>query len=102
VAEIIWTSRALASLGTIADFIALDNPDAAKRLVQRIIERVTNLSRFPLMGRSVPEAPHTSHRQLIIPPCRVFYRPEHGRIVVIFVMRGEQHFKRAFLEPTDR
>jgi len=32
-AEVIWTEPALGDLDAIADYIALENPDAARRLV---------------------------------------------------------------------
>ena len=37
-AEVIWAEPALNDLDAIADYIALDNPDAARRLVQKIFE----------------------------------------------------------------
>ncbi len=39
-AELIWTEPALSDLDTIADYIALDNPDAARRFVQRVFRHV--------------------------------------------------------------
>jgi plasmid stabilization system protein ParE len=35
-AEVIWTDAALSDLDAIADYIALDNPDAAKFLFRRL------------------------------------------------------------------
>jgi plasmid stabilization system protein ParE len=40
-AEMIWTEPALQDLDAIADYIALDNPLAARRLVQRVCARGT-------------------------------------------------------------
>lgn len=37
-AEVIWSEPALNDLDAIADYIALDNPEAARRLVQKIFE----------------------------------------------------------------
>ena len=39
-AEVIWAEPALNDLDAIADYIALDNPEAARRLVQMIFEHV--------------------------------------------------------------
>jgi len=39
-AEVIWAEPALNDLDAIADYIALDNPEAARRLVQKIFEHV--------------------------------------------------------------
>lgn len=38
-AEVVWTEPALSDLDAIADYIAIDNPDAARALVQRVFEQ---------------------------------------------------------------
>ena len=48
-AEVIWAEPALNDLDAIADYIALDNPEAARRLVQKIFEHV-DLERHPTLG----------------------------------------------------
>ena len=97
-AEIIWTEPALAELDAIADYIALDKPAAARRLVQRVFSSVEQLARFPASGSRVPELPKSVYRQLVVKPCRVFYRHEGGRVFIVFVMRGERLFQKEFLE----
>lgn len=42
-AELIWTEPALSDLDAIADYIALDNPEAAGGLVRRIFAHVERL-----------------------------------------------------------
>ena len=54
-AEVIWAEPALNDLDAIADYIALDNPDAARRLVQKIFEHVGHLERHPRLGSKPPE-----------------------------------------------
>ena len=46
-AELIWTEPALSDLDTIADYIALDNPDAARDLVRRVFRHVEQLAKYP-------------------------------------------------------
>jgi toxin ParE1/3/4 len=89
-------------LDEIAGFIALDNPEAAKQLAKRVIERVEQLKRFPRLGPKLPEAPRMPHRHLVISPCRVLYRADRKSITILYVRRGEQEFHRHFVEPTDR
>ncbi len=88
--ELIWTEPAIQDLEVIADYIALDKPEAAKKLVSRIFEKVENLKRFPKLGSSPRELHGMSYRQLVISPCRVFYRVEEKKIFILHVMRGEQ------------
>ena len=49
-AEVIWAEPALNDLDAIADYIAFDNPEAARRLVQKIFEHVDHLESHPRLG----------------------------------------------------
>ncbi|MCX7009024.1 MAG: type II toxin-antitoxin system RelE/ParE family toxin [Kiritimatiellaeota bacterium] len=101
-ARLIWTEPALNDLDAIADYIALDKPDAAARLVQRVFASVEKLARFPKAGSIPPEISNLSYRQLVIPPCRVFYRAERDYVFIIFIMRAEQHLRAELLTERDK
>ena len=92
--RLIWTEPALADLEAIADYIALDKPDAATRYVHQVFAAVERLMRFPKSGARVPEIPHLPYRQVVVPPCRIFYRLEGKDILIAFVMRGEQRLRK--------
>ena len=92
-AEVVWTEPALSDLDAIADYIALDNPEAARALVRRVFEHVGQLQRFPASGSRPPELTGNRYRQIIEPPCRVFYRVERRKVYVLHVMRGEQQLR---------
>ena len=49
-AQIAWTDEALRWLEDIFEYIAADNPDAAKRTVEDIFERARALGRYPELG----------------------------------------------------
>jgi toxin ParE1/3/4 len=89
-AEVIWTEPALADLEAIADYIALDNPEAASRLVQRVIQHVEQLADHPRSGSKLPEFKGWRYRQIVEPPCRAIYRHEKDRVHVLHVVRGER------------
>ena len=89
-AQVIWTEPALAELDAIADYIALDNPEAAKALVQRVFRRVEHLSVYPRSGSKPRELKGWRYRQVIERPCRVFYRQDGSRIYILYVMRAER------------
>jgi toxin ParE1/3/4 len=95
--EIIWTEPALHDLDAIADYIALDDPQAARGLVQRVFQHVDQLAQHPQSGSRPPEMRTSRYRQIIEPPCRVFYRYDGGKIFVIYVMRGEMRLRKARL-----
>jgi len=95
-AEIIWTEPALQELEAIAEYIALDNPAAASDLVKEVFDKVERLEHFPKSGRIPPELPDSIYREVLVPPCRIFYREDELRILVLFVMREERQL-RAFM-----
>jgi plasmid stabilization system protein ParE len=92
-----WTERALAQLQETAAYIALENPEAATRLVRRVLASTDRLERFPRSGRRLPEFPAFPHRELVVPPCRVIYRVEGFIALVLFVTRSERILRRSHL-----
>ncbi len=97
-ARLIWTEPALADLEAIADYIALDSPTAARRLVARVFESVERLERFPNSGKRPPELPRSPYREIVITPCRVFYRVEDDAVFLLYVMRAERLLRQFLLE----
>lgn len=93
--KLVWTDSALADLDAIADYIALDNPDAARKVVQRVFDHVEQLAVHPLSGPPIPELGDSRYRQLVEYPCRVFYRHDAEREIVylLHVMRSERLFR---------
>lgn len=53
-AQVIWTEPALADLDAIADYIALDNREAARGLVQKVFKQVEQLERRPKADPCLP------------------------------------------------
>lgn len=88
-AELIWTEPALSDLDAIADYIALDKPEAARELVRRVFSHVGQLAEQPESGSSPPELSGLGYRQIVEPPCRVFYRFDGKRVLILHVLRGE-------------
>ncbi len=91
-ARIIWTEPALVDLDQIADYISLDKPTAARQFVQRVFDRIEQLSIHPNSGSVPPDLKGTQYRQLVIPPVRVFYRAQNDVVYIVYVMRGERLF----------
>lgn len=96
-AEIVWTEPALNDLDAIADYIALENPEAARALVQRFFEHVAQLADHPRSGSKPAELKGWRYRQIVQPPCRIFYREEKGRVYILYVMRSERVLRPSLL-----
>jgi toxin ParE1/3/4 len=88
--ELIWTGPALENIDQIADHIAIDKPEAARKLVARLFEKAELLKQFPKLGTCPPELKGMTYRQIIVSPCRVFYKIDSKRIYILHVIRGEQ------------
>jgi toxin ParE1/3/4 len=99
---LIWTEPALLDLDAIAEYIALDNPLAASRYVQRVFDKVERLEKFPESGKSPEELPGSVYRELVISPCRIFYRIEKEQVFILHVMRAEQLLRIFLLKERDR
>lgn len=97
-AEVIWTDPALQELNEIAEYIALDNPAAASRLVEEMFDKADRLENFPKSGRIPPELPNSVYREVLLPPCRVFYREDEKQVLILYVMRDERQLRAYMLE----
>lgn len=96
-AEVIWTESALSDLNDIAEYIALENVPAAKHLVQSVFNSIERLETFPESGRTPPELENLSYREVIVNPCRVFYKQEGDKVFILFVMRVERDLRKFLL-----
>ncbi len=99
-AQVIWTEPALSDLNEIADYIALDKFSAAQRLIQQIFSSVERLEQFPESGRIPPELEHSRYREIIVGPCRIFYRSdnEQNKVYILYVMRGERQLRKYLID----
>jgi toxin ParE1/3/4 len=100
-AQVTWTETALSDLDAIADYIALENPLAAKALVKRVFGHVDQLREHPKSGSKPAELPQSRYRQLVEPPCRIFYRYDDKKVFVVYVMRSERLLRMSELESRD-
>ena len=96
-AQIKWTEPALNDLIEIAEYIALDKPAAAKKLVRNVFKSIKRLKDFPESGKKSSELPKTNYREVIVGPCRIFYRVEGKKVFILYVMRGERELRQFIL-----
>lgn len=96
-AEIVWSEPALADLDAIADYIALENPVAAAELVKRVFIHVDQLAEHPDSGSRPQELARSRYRQIMEPPCRVFYRHDGHKVFILHVMRSERLLRKGQL-----
>lgn len=92
-AQVIWAEPALNALDEIADYIALDDYNAASRLVQKVFKKVDLLEANPKLGNIPKELRSTPYRRLVINPVYVYYRIENDTAIIIFIDRAEREIE---------
>ena len=101
-ARLIWTGPALIDLDEVAEYIALADPLAASRYVQKVFDRVKRLEAYPQSGKRPPELTRLPYREVVVPPCRVFYRAEGNAVYILYVMRSERLLRTYLLNQRNR
>jgi toxin ParE1/3/4 len=93
--KIRWLDLAVDDLADIADYIARDNPDAAKLMVSRLWSAVKSLDKQPEMGR--PGRVYGT-RELIVSgtPFIVPYRIIKSEIHILRVLHGARNWPDEF------
>lgn len=83
--------EALADLDEIWEFIAVDNLDAADRVLEEIREAIRALVPFPQMGHVRPDL---TSRPLRFHPVRSFliaYAPDEDPLIIIAVLHSRRN-----------
>jgi len=80
--HIIWSHTAVEDLKGIVQYIALDDPDAAAKLADHIIQRIETASELPFSNRVIPEKAEESILEAILKPYRLIYQVDSNRSVI--------------------
>jgi plasmid stabilization system protein ParE len=72
--EVVWTEPAVADLEAVVRRVARDQPAAAERLREQLLESVEVLRRFPFLGPSYEKDQSGRTREIACRQYRVFYR----------------------------
>lgn len=88
--EVVVTSAARRDLRQLREWIAADNPAAAKRFVAALGEQIQRLETLPLRGAVIPESEllGVEFRHLLHGDYRTIYRVEDARVIVLRVVHG--------------
>jgi toxin ParE1/3/4 len=58
-----------------------------------MFNHVDQLAAHPDSGSKPPELKGWAYRQIVEPPCRIFYRREGANLYIPYVMRGERSLR---------
>ena len=85
-----WTTEAADQFEAAVKYIQQDNPEAARKLAQAVIDRIEQLATFPGTGRR-GEVKGT--RELVISPYVVVYRHTDEIVEILFLWHGAQDWR---------
>jgi toxin ParE1/3/4 len=85
--KLVWTRPALRQLSEAREYIAIDDPAAANRQIEKIEQTVNRLMAFPMIGRAGIQ-PGT--REFPVPgtPYIIVYRVLDERLRILAVLHG--------------
>ena len=84
------SSLAQNDFNKIIDYIAQDSLEYALLFYEQVREKVENLTRFPKMGRKVPELDDPNIRELILRNYRLIYQILGAKIQIIRLIHGSR------------
>ena len=90
--EVRWLRRALADLDAIAEYVAQDNPVAARSFIARVRDMTEQLANYPYLGRASERA---DVRELVVHDhYLVSYRVRPNGIEILQVWHTAQDRRR--------
>ena len=92
--EATFSEDAKADLLDIAEFIARDNPIAAREWVDAVRQRCHLLSQHPLMGESRPGFGVAGCRSVSVGLYVIFFRPSASGVEIARILHGSRDLGR--------
>jgi plasmid stabilization system protein ParE len=86
--KVYWTDTAVGHLDAIYAHIALDSPEYARRMVDRLTRRSQQIADFPFSGPRVPGYDVDQVREVIEGVYRIIYHVKTDQIDVVAVIHG--------------
>lgn len=93
-----WSSPAIDDLGALRDYISQGSEYYAAEFIQKILQAVQKLERFPELGRIIPEVEDSKAREIIFQNYRVLYRLKPDRIDIAAVIHGRRDIRKKIAE----
>ena len=92
--KVAWSYVALGNLIEANKYISVENPEAARKVINDIYEAGNKIKAFPEKGRIVPELRRKNVREVFCYGHRIIYRIESKRIFVLTVLHMKQLLKK--------
>ena len=89
-----YTQQAMDDLDAIFDYICLDNPDAARKMLQAFRTGIEKLAATPYLGAALrtdsPMMISSGYRYIVVSPYLVFYRVVDQEVRIGRILHSRQ------------
>lgn len=85
-----WTRESLIRLREVNSYISKDNPQAAEKFLDKIINLAESIKENPEKGRIVPEITISNIRELLYKNYRIVYIVKKESIDILTVFEGHK------------
>lgn len=98
---VLWADVAESDLRDIIAYIAVDSPQNASKILEKIKQKASELYFLPERGRIVPELREQGilqYREIVIPPWRLIYRITGRNVFVLSLIDSRRNVEDILLE----
>lgn len=92
--EVLVPPKVAAEIEAIGDWIAQDNPAAARRMMERLYRRCLSLDHSPQRGRPYGAGYRAVNEGRYVILYRIDPTPGRDRVVIVAVMHGSRDIRR--------
>ena len=99
--KILWADVAKQDISDIIEYIAIDNPANALKILQKIKKMASILHSLPERGRVVPELQDQGilrYREIVTTPWRIIYRISDKNVYVLSVLDARRNVEDILLK----
>jgi addiction module RelE/StbE family toxin len=91
--KIRWSKPSIEDLIEIKQYIAKDSPKVAQQFIEKLIEMVEHLEKFPQLGKKVPKQKDPNVRMLFYRKYRIIYQIYEDFLEIIRVEHDSRFFQ---------
>jgi addiction module RelE/StbE family toxin len=84
--KVIWTDEAVDDLRQLVAYISKDNPDAAVKLGEKLVQKSMLLVAHPRFGKIFRELGRDNIREMAVPPYRLIYEIDDDGLKIFIRM----------------
>ncbi len=92
--KVVWANVAESDLKDIIEYISIDSPQNALKILKKIKQKASELYALPERGRIVPELKDQGilqYREIVIPPWRLIYRITERKVFALSLIDSRRN-----------